>query len=194
MTECAQTAAAIAVSLFAANAAAAPMATGERVPPAKAKSLDGAVLDTHALNGKIVVVFYEDKDSTKTNEHVKTALKLQKVNGRQATNVAIYAVANVSGYDWFPASRFVKRAIRKEQRRYRQPIFLDWSGKFGRALRFRDKTSNLLVIDRDGRVLLAHTGRANDGVVKRILAATRALAPPPPLPAATTPPPEPPPP
>lgn len=160
----------VAAIVTAASAAPKP---GDALPAARAATLDGRELNTRSMSGKIVLIFYEDKDSAQLNMALKNELgKVQKSPGWKP-NVVVAAVADVSGYDWWPARGFVKDAIQAEQRKAGTPIYLDWSGDFGKAIKAKKGASNVVLVGADGKVQIAHEGAVPQAVRDAIVAAVR---------------------
>jgi len=156
------------VSLVTVAAAALPR-PGTSAPAARAQTLDAKVLDLRALRGRIALVFYEDKDSTAQNKALKDAITAQKKTHGHKLNVVIYAVADVSGYDFWPARGFVEDAIREEERKSKTSIYLDWSGTFGKSLGVKRGVSNVVLLNPDNKVVVAHSGPVPPDMRTRIL-------------------------
>lgn len=154
------------------NVSATPK-PGETLAAARVESLDGRVLDTRAFAGKNVLVFYEDKDTAGQNMALKNELGRAKTSPGWKPNVVVAAVADVSGYDWWPAKGFVKDAIQAESRKAGLPIYCDWSGDFGKAFKAKKGASNVILVGPDGKVQVAHEGAAPQAVRESILAAIR---------------------
>ncbi len=77
-------------------------------------------------------------------------------NAGHKENVVIFAVADVSSYDFWPARGFVKDAIRQEEKKSGTPIYLDWNGSSRTAFGFQAGSSNLVLLNADNTVKLAH--------------------------------------
>ncbi|MBI5537374.1 MAG: hypothetical protein HY898_31920 [Deltaproteobacteria bacterium] len=157
---------------LASTADAAPK-VGERVPQTRAAAIDGKAFDTRATNGKITLIFYEDKDAVAHNQALKNELHAIKRSPGFKPNVRIIAVADVSAWDFWPAKGFVQDAIRSEERKLGAPIYLDWSGEFGKAFKITKGASNIVLVGEDGKVMLTHEGVAGAEVKDRIKNALR---------------------
>jgi hypothetical protein len=162
----------IAAMLVVATTALALPRVGTTVPNATAQSLDGKTLDTRALQGKISLIFYEDKDVTQQNKALKDALELQKKKDERKANAEVHAVANVSAWDFWPAKGFVRDAIAEQQKKAGHPIYCDWSGDFGKALGTVKDKSNVILLGPDRKVILAHAGPVSTEMRDRILRET----------------------
>ncbi|MCU0691412.1 MAG: hypothetical protein MUF54_08420 [Polyangiaceae bacterium] len=146
--------------------------SGQALSAAMVQTLDGKTLDTRNLQGKITLIFYEDKDTTQQNRALKDALIAQKKSPGRRDNVRIYGVADVSSWDFWPAKGFVTDAIRKQEQQSGNPIYCDWSGDFGRALGATPNNSNVVLIGPDGKVKLALAGPLPSDTRQLILSET----------------------
>jgi hypothetical protein len=123
--------------------------------------------------GMPMLVLYEDKGSTTENAALKAELARLAEGDRYKERVALVAVADVTGYDYWPVRGFVKSAIRDESRKQKTPIYCDWDGHVRRALDLEQGTSNVLLFGRDGKVLFAHAGPLSEGARAELLARLR---------------------
>jgi hypothetical protein len=146
------------------DAVAAPV-LGSRGPDAKAVDPDGRVLSLRALEGRWVVLFYEDRSSRRDNAALKRALGRLEKSPALGRRFRVVAVADTSSYDFWPARWFAKRAIRNIARKVGVPIYCDFSGAFRDALDVRRGVSNVVVLDPSGRVRFFREGRLSRGEV-----------------------------
>jgi hypothetical protein len=131
---------------------------GSLRPAARAVDADDRTLDLRGINGKPILVLYEDKDSAKMNEPLKADLSRLAKGDRYRDAIALVPVADVQSFDFWPARGFVKSAIRSESQKVGATIYLDWNGDFQRAAGFQRGTSSVLLIGRDARVLFSSQG------------------------------------
>lgn len=151
-------AAALALVVAIPSAAAALPAVGELRPAARAVDADGRAVDLRSVNGRPILVVYEDKDSSSMNAPLKRELSVLARGDRYRNAVALVPVADVEGYDYWPVRGFVKDAIRDESKKIGATIYCDWDGSFRRAAGLRRGTSSVVLIGRDARVLFASEG------------------------------------
>lgn len=139
-------------------------ADGEALPKAghvadgRVEDVDGRVLRTSSLKGRVVVVVYEDKDSKDANAAFKSDLSRLMQDRAAKASVVVLAVADVSEYASWPARGFVKDAIRDESKKSGTTIWCDWDASFRKAYDLAKGRSNVLVLGRDGRVRFAAAG------------------------------------
>lgn len=120
----------------------------------------GSTTRLSALWAKPTVLFYEDRDSTALNQHVKTALAEQGRQRQLQDQVTVVAVANVAAWDWFPARDFVLAAVRDIEKKVNVPVYLDFKGSLAAApWGLPPKSSTVLVLDRSGRPVWRAQGR-----------------------------------
>ena len=146
------------VCLGSANPALAIPPVGSLVPDTKVEDADGRLLDLRLAIGRPLLVMYEDKSSTRQNAAFKDDLARLASAERYRSAITLAAVADVAGYSFWPLKGFVKDAIRTESAKYGTTIYCDWDGGFRNAFNFRRGVSNLVLIDRGGKVVYAHEG------------------------------------
>lgn len=153
-------------TLVAPGISSAAPAKGASAPEASVEDVDGKKLALSSLEGKTVVVVYEDKDSAKLNDAFKEGLKKLDLS-----SVAVLPVADVSEYNSWPAKGFVKDAIREESKKAGVTIYCDWDASFRKALELTKGTSCIVIFSKKGKVLFAHDGALSEDQQKAALSA-----------------------
>lgn len=125
---------------------------------------------------KPLLVFYEDKDSATQNAALKDELARLGRAERYKRALSVLAIADVSGYDYWPARGFVKDALQSESRKLGTVIYCDWTGAAQRAFGVRRGVSNVVLYSGDGKVLLSHEGAMPAEKRAELVALVRALA------------------
>lgn len=128
-----------------------------------------------ASGTKPVLLVYEDKDSANENVALKDELSRFAKGDAYKNKVLLLAVADVSGYDFFPAKGFAKSAIRTQSSQLGTPIYCDWNGGLRTTLGLDAKRSNIVLYGRDGRVLLSHAGTMPEKMRKELVTTLKAL-------------------
>ncbi len=145
--------------LRAQQTAAQPAAARGPVVSVSLESTAGGRSSLASMLGKVVVIFYEDRDHRDDNLNLKGVLVRFAQGNAIRRELVIVPVANVSGFDFPPASTFARAAIRSVAREIRLPILFDWRGALQAApFSLADGASNVMVIDRAGHVVFRHTG------------------------------------
>ena len=166
--------ASVAAAMFAvATHAGALVAPGSLRPGGRVHDAEDQTLDLRAINGKPILVLYEDKDSAKLNEALKADLSRLAKGDRYRKAVALVPVADVQSFDFWPVRGFVKDAIRSESKKHGATIYCDWDGNFQRAAGFKRGTSSVLLIGRDARVLFSHEGALSARQREQLIALLR---------------------
>lgn len=147
---------------------------GDLRPAARAVDVDGRALDLRAINGRPILVVYEDKDSSGMNVALKKELSRLARGDRYRSAIALVPVADVQGYDYWPVRGFVKSAIKDESKKIGATIYCDWDGSFRRAAGLSRGTSSVVLIGRDARVLFASEGPLGKADRARLIELLRA--------------------
>ncbi len=130
------------------------------------------------FHGLPTLLLYESKDSSSENAPLKAQLADLARGDRYRRSIALVAIADVSGYDYWPVRGFVKDAIRDESHKQHTVIYCDWDGGVRGALGLEKGTSNVVLYGRDGRVVFASRGPLSDPRREELLALLRSqLAP-----------------
>ena len=162
-----------AVLALAAPAAALPR-VGDEPGAARVEDADGKGLETRSFSGRPVLVFYEDKETSKQNAAAKSDLRALAGETKAFAKLAMLPVADVSAYDFWPAKGFVKQAIREESARSGLPVYCDWDGGFRGAWKLRRAAASVVLVGRDGRVLFAAEGVLPEDARRRLIELVRA--------------------
>lgn len=146
------------------------------VAPSSLRVVDAydRALDLKTLANRPILIIYEDKDSATVNQALKDELAKLAKGDKYKKAIALVPVADVSGYDFWPARGFVKDAIRDESKKAGATIYCDWSGSFRRILGLRSGTSSVVLVDRDGKIVFAKDGALDAGDRKRLVDMLRA--------------------
>lgn len=166
-------AAAAAVLCSTAIAHALP-SVGAAVPAARAVDTEDRAFDLRSVQGRPILVVYEDKDSAHVNDAFKAELARLARDGTYRSAIALVPVADVRHYDYWPVRGFVKDAIRDESKRQGTGIYCDWSGDFSRALSLPTGTSSVVLFGRSGRALFAKSGRLSASEIHEVVGLLRA--------------------
>jgi len=121
------------------------------------------------LRGKPTVLFYEDKDSTAENQALKDELFRQGKEKGLLEAATVIAIANVQGYDWFPAKNFVVSAVKDTEKTSGIPVYLDWNGTLSsKPWNLSATGSTVLVFDAKGERLFSRTGKLSPAEIQQV--------------------------
>lgn len=129
--------------------------------------------DMGRYKGMPILVVYEDKDSATLNQALKDELAKLAKGDRYKRLIALVAVADVSGYDFWPVRGFVKDAIQSESHKQGTLIYCDWDGRVRSALGLRRGTSNVVLFGRDDKVLFSYAGALSATQQKELIGLLR---------------------
>jgi predicted transcriptional regulator len=101
------------------------------------------------FRGKIVVVIGSDKDGSKYNPIWGQAIEDSLKNENGYEGVAYLPVADLRGVPFF-LKGMVRGKFPKAPERW---VLMDWKGKFPKAYEFEEKASNILIFDREGKLV-----------------------------------------
>jgi hypothetical protein len=119
----------------------------------------GQTLALASLWGKPTVFFYEDRESVLINLKAKQGLATRATERGWGSKLTVIAVANVSGWNWFPAKNFVRAAVRDAEKQAHVPVYLDFLGSFTRApWRLSPNGSTVMLFDASGVPVQRWTG------------------------------------
>ncbi len=129
-----------------------------------------------SLITKNTVVFYEDRDSTKLNQHVKDALIERGRATGKLDAVSVVAIASVKEWNWFPARNFVLKAVRDIEAKVHIPIYLDFTGDMTQApWNLSAKTSTVVVLSPQAQPIIQFKGRLSDEQVEKLFSTLEQL-------------------
>ncbi len=152
---------ALTVSLAAGSALGAAPATAP--VDATLKTSAGKEVQLSKWRGKPVILFYEDKDSTKLNAALKKELFARGQERGILDAAYVLAVANLQNFDFFPARQIALSFVRDEEKKIGVPILVDMDGTLGKApWKLPVKTSNIVLLDAQGALVYRHSGRMKD--------------------------------
>lgn len=163
---------AIGATMLARDASALPP-LGSTMPEVLMTDAWGRSLALSSLRDKPVLVIYEDKASAEQNKVLKAELARLARGDRYKKVVGLVAVADVTGYDYWPVRGFVEDAIQQESVRFGTDIFCDWNGRVRTTLGLERGVSNVVLYDHSGHVRFASKGTLADDERASLLAMLR---------------------
>ena len=138
---------------------------------------DGSRVMLASFRGKPAIVFYEDKDSMTLNKPLKDALFAEGRKRNMLDAVHVIAVANLKGFDWFPAKQFALDGVRKAERDFGLPVYMDFDGSFSKSgLQLPQRSSTIVLLDKFGRETWRHTGALNVSEASKVVDQLATLA------------------
>ncbi|MBK7862646.1 MAG: hypothetical protein IPJ65_29370 [Archangiaceae bacterium] len=117
------------------------------------------------------VLFYEDKDTNQLNQPLKDTLYALGKARSLLDAASVVAIANVQGFDWFPARNFVVTAVKKTEVSIGVPVYLDWDGTMTKKpWSLNPKNATVMVLDPKGAVQFSYQGKLTEQKTAEVLA------------------------
>jgi hypothetical protein len=139
-----------------APAGAAPAAS-EPVDAELESSLTGRSTRLSTLRSRVIVLFYEDRAHIPQNEELKGNLERFIADNHLETQLALQPIANADGYG--SVASLVRAGLAEGSRRLGLDILIDWDRRLQAApFSMQGAASNVVVIDRRGRIVWRHAG------------------------------------
>lgn len=148
------------------SAGAAPLAPGQRPgDPAPSEpvdvelesSLTGRPVRLSSMRSRVNVLFYEDREHIPQNEELKGNLQRFIADNRLEQQLAMVPIANADGFASFGG--LVRTGLGEASRRIGLDILIDWDRRMHAApFSMRPAASNVVVIDRQGRITFRYAG------------------------------------
>ncbi len=143
---------------------------------ARLESSKGAPVTLAPLKGKPVLVFYEDRDSTGLNQALKDELFKRGKERGLLDAVHVVAVADLQGFNWFPARDFALSGVRDAEQKAGIPVYIDWAGSMRASpWRLKAQTSNVVLLDAHGEERQRWEGPLNAAQREALFAEVSAL-------------------
>lgn len=139
-------------------------------------SSDGAETPLSKWRGKPVILFYEDKDSTKLNLALKKELFERGKQHGLLEAAWVVAVANLEKFNFFPARQIALSYAKDEEKKVGVPILVDLEGTLGGPpWALPKKTSTVMLMDVGGTVVYSYSGRLEEAERKNFFTALSRL-------------------
>lgn len=128
--------------------------------------IDGTQFNSNVLRDKVHVIFYVDPDEKELNEAFSEALKAEKFDRSQFASVAIINMDAT----WLP-NFALESALKKKQKKYPHTLYVKDMNKKGiKAWEIADDSSDIIITDRQGRVLYIYEGKIPKSEFSKIIA------------------------
>lgn len=140
---------------------------GDTFPAFKITSGAGEVLTEADIKGKVAVLFYEWKSAVEDNRPLKNALNEFYAGQPEVLkkDIGKIAVVNCDGVIF---TGIWKSALRSVSVKEGLTIYGDWDGKMGEALGVKPNTSSVFILDKDGIVRYAASGKLDDSAITAV--------------------------
>lgn len=143
---------------------------GQKPPTIKLDGKDGAKLDGTTWSpdeglGKVTMIFYVDPDVKDKNDKLGDALSAKKYS---KDKIRYYGVINMAA-TWMP-NFILNEALKQKQKKYSDTIYVkDFTKKLVREWSLPDDENNVLIFDREGKLLWHRFGQVEESEIPQIL-------------------------
>ncbi len=125
----------------------------------------GETFDTQSMKGKLSLIFYVDPDEKEVNEHVSKAIKAHSFD---KTHFQSYAIINMAA-TWLP-NFAISNILEEKQKEYAKSIYVkDLKKNFVYMWKVADDSSNIILVDKNSKVLFIQEGEVNDARLKELI-------------------------
>lgn len=140
--------------------------TGKPAPAFSIASGDDKVVNRDTFKNRLLIIIYETKDNVEDNRKFKTELGALLASSDTLKNSStVLPVINCSSAFW-PVSAIWKGNLMRNSEKEKITIYGDWDGKMFSSYKFKDKASNVVIVDKDGIIRYFHTGVMDDDDIR----------------------------
>jgi predicted transcriptional regulator len=149
----------LSLPFFQSSSLAASGLIGSAAPYFRVRSGDDKELTLDMIKGKVAAIFYENKDIVDANKRVKDELnKLYYEQTDDLKDVLVrLPIIDCSDAFW-PFLGIWKRRLREHSKKEGMAIYCDWEGKMSSDYKMKADVSNVVIIDKAGRIRFFTSG------------------------------------
>ena len=153
-----------------------PSDGAERAAPFRIAAGDGSTLTMEDLSGKIVLCFYETRDTTDKNSALKDELRKfrDQLFEKEKDILYVLPVVDCSGASRLFIGKW-KDSLIRESEKAGYTVYGDWDGKMRDDNKFLRNESNFALINKDGSITYLTHGLIEEREISLILRKVRSL-------------------
>ncbi|HBM15741.1 MAG TPA: hypothetical protein DD381_05265 [Lentisphaeria bacterium] len=138
--------------LFISNFAYAdPPRVGDIAPSFIVRAGDNKAMTLDQLKGKVIVMFYNSKDTTGQDSVLRQELNKFYNDQPEDRKQKVYKLAIVDcSSAFFPVDYIWKKKLIDTSKEKKMDIYGDWDGNVAKSYSFSPDCSNIVIIDKDG--------------------------------------------
>ncbi|HEU4345195.1 MAG TPA: YtfJ family protein [Candidatus Binatia bacterium] len=150
---------------------------GSTAPYFRVQSGDDKELTLDMIKGKVAAIFYQNKDIGDANKRLKDELnKLYYEQTGIVKDVLVrLPIIDCSAAVW-PFRGMWKRNIREYSKKEGVVIYCDWEGKMSSDYKMKSDVSNVVIIDKSGRIRFFTSGEVKAEEINEVKELLTALA------------------
>jgi hypothetical protein len=151
---------------------------GSPAPYFSVQSGDDKELTLDMIKGKVAAIFYENKDIVDANKRLKDELnKLYYEQTDALKDVLVRLPIIDCSHAFWPFLGIWKRRLREHSKKEGITIYCDWEGKMSSDYKMKADVSNVVIIDKSGRIRFFTSGAVKaeeiNGVKELLIALAR---------------------
>jgi len=150
---------------------------GSEAPYFRVQSGDDKELTLDGIKGKVILIFYESKDIVENNTRLKAELNKLYYEQPEAVKEVLVRLPIIDCSDaaW-PFVGTWKRKLREHSRKEGVAIYCDWNGRMSSDYKMKADESNILIIDKSGRIKFFTSGEVKAEKTNDVKELLKALA------------------
>lgn len=150
---------------------------GSKAPYFRVQSGDDRELTLDTIKGKVVLISYESKDIVENNTRLKAELNKLYYEQTEAVKEVLVRlpIIDCSKAAW-PFVGAWKRKLGEHSRKEGVSIYCDWNGKMASNYKMKPGESNILIIDKSGRVKFFTSGEVKAEDIHNVKELLKTLA------------------
>jgi hypothetical protein len=165
----------LSLPVFQCSSLAASSLIGSAAPDFSVESGDGKELTLDMIKGKVTAIFYENRKIVDANKRLKDELNKLYFEQTDALKDVLVRLPIIDCSEAFwPFLGIWKRRLREYSKKEGVTIYCDWNGKMSSDYKMKAGVSNVVIIDKDGRIRFFSSGEVKDeeisGVKKLLIA------------------------
>ena len=153
----------LSLPVFQSSSLSASALIGSAAPYFRVQSGDDKELTLDMIKGKVTAIFYEEKDIVDANKRLKDELnKLYFEQTDTLKDVLVRLPIIDCSEAFWPFLGIWKRKLREHSKKEGVTIYCDWEGKMFSDYKMESDVSNVVIIDKTGRIRFFASGEVTD--------------------------------
>jgi hypothetical protein len=167
----------LSLGVFASSALTANGLIGSPAPYFSVRSGEDRVLTLNMIKGKVTAIFYENKDIVDANKPLKDELNKLYHEQPDALKKVLLRLPVIDCSDpMWPLLGLWKKRLREHSRKHGMTIYCDWNGGMSANYKMKADVSNIVIIDKIGRIRFFAAGEVTAEQIKDVKELLKALA------------------
>lgn len=159
----------LSLTVFKSSSPAASDLIGLPAPYFSVRSGDDKELTLDMIRGKVAAIFYENKDVVDANKRLKDELNKLYSEQTDALKDVLVRLPIIDCSEAVPLFRRIwKSRLRQHSQKEGMKIYCDWSGNMSSDYRMKDGVSNVVIIDKGGRIRFFTSGDVTAGEIDEV--------------------------